>query len=323
MIDWKAKGPKVRGLFQAQEGRFDRVGIAGGYVALASPGHKFYVWPDESSGDTQPGTSWERPLTSIGAALDLCESGRGDVIYVMPGTYDENVVIDKDYVSVIGVQSGYGRPDIVPAAGLALHVDNAHGVVLRSLRFASDGQDADVARIEGNGFLAEDCVFDGDPGMGVTKALLRLWCDVADDSYTASEGIIRDCLFRGSPGKGLVFDCQHATVGVLPTDDVIENCRFLDNTGEDIFLAATAVSVADMKRCRFVGCLIGGGTGKNKATHVDLKTNKIGTANTSTFEGCFVADDTVDTTALKVDATGVSFIGCYNLDGLINGDALD
>lgn len=294
--------------------------VSRGQAALR-PGVSFYVDPD--NGSATANGQLGSPVLTITQALALCVSGRGDTVYVMPGTYAETVTVTKDYVAIIGLLPGYGRPDVVPATGLALNITIGQGFYCKGVRFASDGQDSDVARIQGNGFHVEDCVFDGETGMGAAKALLRLWCHASDDSYTASEGIILDCLFRGSPGYGLVFDVQNAAVGVLPTDDVIDRCRFQDNTAEDIYLAATAVSAADMHRCRFHQCAIGSGTGKNKATHVDLKTHKIGTANTSIFTECFINDDTIDTTALKVDATGVSFIGCYNLDGVINGDALD
>lgn len=263
----------------------------------------------------------ESPTGYTSIASALANAAEGDVIYVQPGTYDENLVVTTDYLTIVGAQlGGYGRPDVVASAGVALVV-RAQGFVCKRMRFANDAS-TDTVRIEGNGFSFEDCVFDGNATQNTTDGVVRLWCNTTDDSFTASEGILKDCLIRGGGAKGLVFDCQAALVGVLPTDDVFDNVRFADNVGEDIFLAATAVSVADMHRCVFYRCHIGIG-GKNKATHVDIKTNKIGTANTSVFEECFVNDDTIDTTALKVDATGASFIGCYNLDGVINGDAID
>lgn len=256
---------------------------------------------------------------TISAAVASAQEG--DVIYVQPGTYSENIVVTTDYLTIVGAQAGgYGRPDVSATTGVALVV-RAQGFVCKRMRFVNSAN-TDTVRIEGNGFKFEDCVFDGNTSQTSTVGVVRLWCNTTDDSFTASEGIIKDSYIRGGGAKGMVFDCQAALVGVLPTDDVIDNVRFADNVAEDIFLAATAASVADMKRCVFYRCHIGIG-GKNKATHVDIKTNKIGTANTSVFEECFINDDTIDTTALKVDATGASFIGCYNLDGVINGDAID
>lgn len=276
-----------------------------------SAGRTLLVGPSEGHGETG--------FATIADAIR--EAVSGDVIFVQPGTYDENLVVTTDYLTIVGAQlGGYGRPDIVPTTGIALVV-RAQGFVARSCRFSNE-TDTDTVRIEGNGFRFDDCVFDGNGAQTSTVGVVRLWCHLTDDSFTASEGIIKDCLIRGGGAKGLVFDCQAALVGVLPTDDVFENVRFADNIAEDIFLAATAASVADIHRCVFHQCHIGIG-GKNKATHVDIKTNAIGVANTSVFEGCFVNDDTINTTALKVDATGASFIGCFSLDGVIDGDAID
>jgi len=273
--------------------------------------------------DTADGQDPRHPLATIVEALTRVVSGRGDAIFAMPATYAENVVVSRlDYVTLVGVLSGYGRPDIIPSTGLPLLVDRSQGFRALSCRFACDGQDSDVVRQEGNGFLYEDCVFDGASGMGATKGLVRLWCDADDDSYTASEGVIRRSLFRGSPGKGIVLDTQHAAVGVQPTDNLFEDLRFYDGVGEDIFLAATAVAANGLHRTLFKGCLIGGGTAKNKATHVDIQTNKVGTPDTE-FIGCFINDDTINTTAVKAAGVGASFIGCYSLDGVVDGDPLD
>lgn len=257
--------------------------------------------------------------TTIQEAVTAAASG--DVIYVQPGEYDENIVVTTDYLTIVGAQlGGYGRPDVIASTGVALVV-RAQGFVSKKMRFGTDA-DTDGTRVEGNGFRFEDCVFDGNGSETGTHAPLRLWCNSSDDSFTASEGVFKDCYVRGSGAKGLVIDCQNAAVGVLPSDDVFQNIRFAANVGEDIFLAATAVSVTDLTNFVFDHCHIGIG-GKNKATHVDLKTNAPGVAGTVTFTDCYINDDTIDTTALKADGVGVSFIGCYSLDGVINGDAID
>jgi hypothetical protein len=287
-------------------------------------GSTFYV-NGATGSDSDNGRGWSSAFVTIQAAINACTSGAGDRIYVAPATYAENLsVSQKDYVSIIGVlEPGYARPDIVKATGLMLNVDRSHGVVLRHLRFAADGQDSDVVRNEGNGFVFDDCVFDGAAGMAATKALVRLWCDAADDSYTASEGLIKRCLFRGSPGYGLAADVQNAAVGVGPTHNVMEDCRFISNTAEDLIALETAAGTYSMQDWLVARSYFGMGTAKNKATHIDISTNNGATNTGNVFAGCFINDDTVNTTAIKAVGTGSSFIGCYSLDGLIDGDALD
>src|ERR1043166_5280014 len=102
----------------------------------------------------------------------------------MPASYDENVVITKDYVSLVGLlPGGYARPDVVPAAGVPLTV-KGQGFTADHLRFAGTAADSVVQK--GNGFVFSDCVFDGDGT--AAKAGLRLVPDDVDDSFTASEG---------------------------------------------------------------------------------------------------------------------------------------
>lgn len=291
-------------------------------VTLPNAGNGTDYFVDPTGDDNNSGTSWSQPLATVQAAVNKCTSGAGDRIYVKPGTYEEEVsVSEKDYVSIIGVAlNGYGRPDIISAAGVVLTVNLSQGFVAKNIRFANDGFDADVARVEGNGFVFEDCVFDGEATMGATKALLRLWCDAADDGYTASEGRISRCLFRNSPGYGIAADVQHATVGVGPTHNVVEDCRFLANTAEDIIALETAAGTYSMQdwlvaRCYFMS--------KNKATHIDISTNNGATNTGNVFAGCYFFDDTIDTTAIKAAGTGSGFIGCASLDGIFDGDALD
>lgn len=287
------------------------------------PGETFFVDVDRLLVGTKVPN--DRRFPTIGDAFRSCKSGRGDNVLIMPGTYAETFDASGiDYLYVAGMYTGYGRPDIIPAAGLAMGPGTCQGLKLRRLRFANDGViNGDVARHEGNGFDFQDLVFDGDAGMANTRALLRLWCNASEDNYTASEGLMDHVYMRGSPGFGMVLDCQNAAVGVLPTDNHFRDIRFADNVKEDLFLAATAVSVADQKRNVWERCMFGIGTGKNKATHIDLQTNAIGADAGGLFADVFINDDTINTTAVKIVGTGMSGCGGYSLDGVINWDALD
>jgi len=240
----------------------------------------------------------------------------------MPGSYDENLTLaDKDYVALVGaLLPGYARPDIVPTTGVALDINTSQGTVLIGCRFYS--ADADVVQNEGNGFHFENCVFDGDTGQAATEALLRLKGNATDDGYTSSEGLIVDCLFRGSNGFGIAIDeAPVAAAGVGSTHLVVRRCRFIDNAQEDLIaLASEAGGVYSMQDCLFDVCYF---MKKNKATYIDISTNN-GTGNTDNmFSGCFFNDDTIDGTAVKMASTGSGLVGCYSLDGVINGDTLD
>src|SRR6185295_901090 len=127
---------------------------------------------------------------TIAAAVNAAQPG--DTVFIQPGTYAENLVITKDYLTLVGGQlGGYGRPDI-GTSGVALVV-RAQGFVAKKCRFTNT-TNTDTVRIEGNGFRFEDCVFDGNALQATTVGVVRIWTGAADSHFTGSEGIIKDCL---------------------------------------------------------------------------------------------------------------------------------
>lgn len=254
--------------------------------------------------------------SSIQAAVNL--AGPGDTVIVQPGSYDENVVITTDYVTLVGAQvSGYGRPDLGASTGVTLTV-NAQGFVARGVRFASqDGSDCVVQ--EGNGFRYEDCVFDDASDAGA--AGLRLKGNADDDSKTASEGVVAGCLFRGC-ANGILFDTGDAPDnGVGCTDDVVSGCRFYANT-LDIATADTGGGVYSVKTAVIAGNYF---ADKNKATYIDFTTSNGGAASdqTGTVDGNYFASDTMTTTKIKAVGTGFTFVGNYDTVGVFDGSGLD
>lgn len=192
-----------------------------------------YLYVDAATGSNGlSGTTADNALKTIAQALVLAQSG--DVIFIAPGTYAENLVVTKDYITMIGYsQSGYARPDIVPVAGPALIVSTGQGFVAKHIRFSS--ADSDVVVQNANGFKYEDCVFDGSAGMSATELLLRLVPSATNDAYSASEGKILNNLFRGSNGSGIGI--QHALAaggGEGTTDNEIVGNRFYGNVVSDI-----------------------------------------------------------------------------------------
>src|SRR5260221_3572902 len=86
------------------------------------------VWfVDQNSTNQHDGTSPQSAFLTLAAAVAAAGNGTGDTIFVFPGSYTENVVVAKDYLSIIGAQfAGYAKPDIGKSTGVALTV-NAQG----------------------------------------------------------------------------------------------------------------------------------------------------------------------------------------------------
>ena len=290
-------------------------------ISFSKNSKVFFVAPNGGGN----GTSVNQPVPTIQGAIDLCRSGFGDVIFVAPGTYAENLtIVGKDYISIIGcVTPGYARPDVVPAAGIALSCTTSQGLVLQHMRFASSDSDSVVN--EGNGFQFVDCVFDGDSGQSATETNLRLVGNSADDSYTASEGLIQDCLFRNSNGSGLTF--QHAATpsGVGTTDNRIINCRFYGNAQKDIISAANTsgggagiVLTTEINGCQFLT--------KNKAVYMTLNTVSFAGGDAALNSGLisgnsFANTASLNNTKIAIGGTALVFTGNFDAVGVTNGSA--
>lgn len=268
------------------------------------------------------GASASSAVKTIGRAVSMANAF-GCTIIIFPGSYDENVVVNKDYISLAGAFAGrYGWPDVEPATGITLNV-TAQGFTCRNIRFA--GQDAthDVVKQQGNGFLYQSCVFDGD-GNGAATALVRLVGDDTDDSFTASEGRITGCLFRGSGGLGLIFDTAAPPTGVGSTDNDIDNNVFVGNTGIDIATKDTGAGTYSVQKTN-IGPSNRFET-KNKAVYIDLTTANGGAAGDQTGAitgNWFAADAITAGNEVKMVGTGFVFNGNYTTVGIKDGSGLD
>lgn len=250
-----------------------------------------------------------QPLATITAALAKCVSGRGDIIYVGPGTYNENIVVSKDYIQIIGVMlPGYSRPDIVSTSGAAMTV-HAQGVVLSHLRLAGAGIGGSGLVQQGNGFLIDDCVFES-----ASNHSLRLLPDVDDDSFTASEGKILNSLFRDAGGSGLTFENPGPPAGVGVTDVLVQGCRFYENTGADILDVYTAGgNNQTYLDCIITDCQF---STKDKAVYIDLHN---GTANAGLISDSWFANKTAALNSTQIHvAANIVASGLIDARGIVD-----
>ncbi len=258
---------------------------------------------------------------SIQAAINQTTSGEGDVILVGPGTYEENLVVAlKDYVRIVGIGgSGYERPDVTPATGVALSVTTSQGFVAEHMRFVSE--DADSVIQKGNGYKYDDCVFDGTAGQAATEGCFRLVGDI-DDSYTASEGVVQNSLFRGSTsGAGIIFQYAPLPSGVGVTDVQLLNNRFYGN-GVDLL---SAINVSGGGAGIFLNLLVKGNyfmTVGAAYVYFDMNQGAAGdlAANSMLASDNYFADETVVAAQIAIDGQpNCMFVGNYDCAGLIDG----
>lgn len=292
--------------------------MAGGGISI--PNFNGNVWfVDGTLGNNGfEGTSADQAFKTITKALAKAGNGTGDTIYILPGSYNENVVVTKDYIALIGAQyAGYARPDIVPTTGVALTV-TGQGFMSHHCRFASDDNDAVIQR--GNGFRYTDCVFDGN--LTATKAGVRLLPSDTDDGLTASEGEIANNYIRGN-AVGIIFDTGAApAVGVGSTDNWIHDNRFVSNT-VDLATADAGGAVYSVQKT-----IIGPGNhfeDKNKAVYIDFTTTNGGAAGdqTGAITGNYFAADAITAgNEVKMVGTGFVFNGNFTTVGVKDGSGL-
>jgi len=292
--------------------------LGGGNVSIPN-GNGQVLFVDGSGVFSTTGTP---TYTTIQGAINSVVSGAGSTIFVFPGTYEENLTVTgTDYVSIIGAQiPGYARPDIVPTTGIALNCTTSQGLVLNHLRFASE--DSDTVVNQGNGFVFTDCVFDGTSGQAATEANLRLVGNAADDSYSASEGIIQGCYFRGNTsGAGIII--QHAAnpSGVGTSDNQILDCRFVAN-GVDLL---TATNTSGGGAGIFINYLIARNffmTVGAAYVYADMDQGAAGdlTANSGLICNNWFADEALVAGQFDIATmANVIFTGNYDAAGLVNG----
>ena len=280
-----------------------------------------YWFVDSSTGsDGASGFTGDTALRTISRAVTLSQAG--DIIMVAPGTYAENVTVSKDFITVIGYsKSGYARPDVVPTTGVALTV-SAQGFSAKHMRFASNDSDSVIQN--GDGYLYEDCVFDGDAGQATTEGNLRLVGDAAGNG-TASEGKILNSLFRGSNGAGIIFQHAAAPSGVGVTDVEISGCRFYGNTVDLL----SAVNISGGGAGIFLDLSLHGNqflTTGASYVYADLDQGVSGdlAANSALFTDNMFADEAL--IASQFDISGqpnVMFVGNYDATGVVDGSAFN
>lgn len=111
-------------------------------LPLTSPGKKYFV-NGAAGNNSNDGLSWETAKLTIAGAISAAVAG--DIIFIAPGSYDEQVVITKNNLTIVGVV-GRGAVGIAPAAAdaKAILIDGTLGARIQGVTLINIGG-------EGNG----------------------------------------------------------------------------------------------------------------------------------------------------------------------------
>ena len=200
-------------------GVLDRIG--------AGSGNKLFVGPVGYPGYTElfqsiiPDPMGKLRLHStIQEAVDAADAG--DTIYVVPGSYDESVVISTANVTVVGLGgrgSVFIEPSTAGAEGLQVTADD-----VTLVNIGVDGDDTATYSLNLNAvsrFRAYGCKFE----LGSGAAPVVLIDGTATDQ--TADALFDDCEFAWST-RGIMFD--DSAYG-YPTQIFIQNSRFHNLSG--------------------------------------------------------------------------------------------
>lgn len=106
-------------------------------LAIAHPGKVF--WVNSSASYTGREGTFERPFTTVAAALAKCQAGRGDIIMVSPGHTETistatSLVLNVTGVAIIGLGTGSLRPTFnISATGAFIDITAANTTLVNVL----------------------------------------------------------------------------------------------------------------------------------------------------------------------------------------------
>jgi len=181
----------------------------------------------------------QSPVT-IQSVVDVAAAG--DVIYIEPGTYAENVIITTADLTLVGI-GPRGQVKISPASGGGLKIDAlALRTVLINLAVAGAAAANFALNVNGTSF----CRFYGCKFTGPTGVVVLLDGTAGDRSLDLN---FEDCEFADG-GAGVEFDNSAAG---FPTEMRFRNCLFQGLTAACMRINAAGGGVLELwvKDCEF------------------------------------------------------------------------
>lgn len=233
--------------------------------------------------DGNPGTSPDSPLATVDAAIGLCQSGRGDKIYVLPGHAETvtatSIALDVAGVKVIGLGQGASRPTFTFGAAAATITVSAAGCAWRNCHFVANFLNVASAFTlsTAKDFQVTDSTFVD------TSSVLNFLCIVTTDATS-------------NRADGLMFARNHV-IGLAATDGavisvlaVLQRLYIWDNT-VDKLCTSDAGHLLTMSSFAVTGVQIL----RNQLTFNALASQSTGTMLTGSSTACsgVVADNRV------------------------------
>ncbi len=288
-------------------------GLWAGVPGELSAGPFFVDKTNGSDGDN--GLDPTTAFATIQKAVDSAKTASGELIFIFPGTYAENVIVAKDDITFIAV-AGFGnseRVGIAPAAGVALVLNQTKRFSAYNIRFAGASH---AVQSDGEGSLFLGCDLSGTTGDGCK------FLSATDTDFTGSGTLFEGCVIRECGGAGIkVYKGTGVCLGLQATNVNVYNCQFYLNTDDDINDDAaggteTYYSQWSIRGCHFMT--------QNKTSYLDLDGGS-GSTELLVSDCYFAVDDAsagnrLSSTQVALPTGGVA-VACYDAQGIVDTSA--
>lgn len=194
-------------------------------LGIVTTGDVFYVDSNNGSDTTNDGQASDQAVATLAAALDLVTADAGDIIVLMPnhneGLGDEQIAVDVDGVTIIGLGQGSSRPRFdfdhanasIDITAVDVHIENI--TLLPSVTDVLIGIDVNAAATRCT--LKDIEALPGEDGAGVDDFALVI------DVKAGCDGLLVDGLKVRQHASGAGYIAGVKLTGA--SDDVeIRNC---------------------------------------------------------------------------------------------------
>lgn len=192
-------------------------------------GKTFYV--DSVNGNASfSGTSSDKPLTTIAAAVTLCVANRGDKVVCMPGHAETvstagGITLSKAGVSIVGLGKGTNRPTLTLSAVVSSVIVSAANVKIDGLLFLATHDNTIMLDLNSTDTEVANCEFRSTTGKEPVTMI-----DINGGAANACDRVyVHDCRFTSVLAAG----CNRAIeLGEVADQVRIERCTVLGDFGD-------------------------------------------------------------------------------------------
>ena len=231
IYSWDSLSGVLRDKFGNVNTELDQIGRSN-----IGTGNIYYV-DSEVGSDSYVGTKWEWATATLDAAINLCEAGRGDVIFAAQGHAESisstGLVPDTAGIKIIGCGDGDNRPTFTLGKDASITVSGANIGIYNCIFATSSGNLNNPISFEAAAPQLVNCDFRDSSSVSNTKYWVKF-------NQSADNAVIAG------------VNCY------LPTSLTIMGKRDMGTNSGTIFLTLSGTAGSELSGVKILGCNISG-----------------------------------------------------------------